>query len=565
VDALSSRGVLPVFSRDVPSVRSQQLRSVAPCMSQRLSVRPQATAQSASSSGSSSTSSSGAAAPASTSVFANAALLRKVVGTGNASEAADLIATSHAGARLTDQDCVQLITSALEKGNIALALSVHESMCRAKRAGNITGSSSLASIEESIDWPAATVQATSALVLGLCRQLAIDDALRTISDIRVQGLPRNEAVGFGKVIASPLAPNQTLTVVQPQEGCKFVADAFSRYEYEVFSGRVVTIKSEALQISAGILFALLRGIGILKKPPPAAVHEFVVQAPDGTSRTFRVATPTADVPAQKDERITMVCAPGPGSAKSSKRKRQQGLLDSSPPDTKPGEALTATNHKTGVVTQLLRPPLSGTQTALPGWVLPAIVVLAGGDAASTLIDPALPALIAGSVVTVVGSGVAGNQLLLPRLKQLPEKALGVEYVRQRLLGQYAQLASKVASVTGESNEDVRVLARLWQLQNKMQSVAAGATASYGARMERVAAARTNIEERLVKKLELLDGYSRVMNMIEIEVEMDIEVPAAELAGIEQQMERLTELESLQDDWRVQAEARDEVERLLRTV
>jgi hypothetical protein len=44
----------------------------------------------------------------------------------------------------------------------------------------------------------------------------------------------------------------------------------------------------------------------------------------------------------------------------------------------------------------------------------------------------------------------------------------------------------------------------------------------------------------------------------LQVELEIEVPTAELAGIEQQMERLNELEGLQDDWRVQAEARDEV-------
>ena len=68
--------------------------------------------------------------------------------------------------------------------------------------------------------------------------------------------------------------------------------------------------------------------------------------------------------------------------------------------------------------------------------------------------------------------------------------------------------------------------------------------------------------RLSKKLELLDGYARVMNMIEIEVEMEIELPEAELVGIEQQMVRLEELEGLQDDWRVQAEARDEVRPLM---
>jgi len=33
-----------------------------------------------------------------------------------------------------------------------------------------------------------------------------------------------------------------------------------------------------------------------------------------------------------------------------------------------------------------------------------------------------------------------------------------------------QLGVKVEAVLGECGEDVRVLARLWQLQNKMQSV-----------------------------------------------------------------------------------------------
>lgn len=49
----------------------------------------------------------------------------------------------------------------------------------------------------------------------------------------------------------------------------------------------------------------------------------------------------------------------------------------------------------------------------------------------------------------------------------------------------------------------------------------------------------------VRKVELLGGYSRVMSMIEIEVEMDTEVPAAEVVGIQAQLERLVELEALQ--------------------
>ena len=55
-------------------------------------------------------------------------------------------------------------------------------------------------------------------------------------------------------------------------------------------------------------------------------------------------------------------------------KAQRGLLSASPPNTKPGEALTSTNHKTGAVLSLLRPPPAGNNPGLPSWVLPAAVV-----------------------------------------------------------------------------------------------------------------------------------------------------------------------------------------------
>ena len=62
---------------------------------------------------------------------------------------------------------------------------------------------------------------------------------------------------------------------------------------------------------------------------------------------------------------------------------------------------------------------------------------------------------------------------------------------------------------------------------------------------------------------LAGRYARVANMIEIEVEIDTEVPAAEVQGIEEQLSRLDEVAEMQADWRLQAEAQDEVERLLR--
>eukprot|EP00967_Tisochrysis_lutea_P154305 scaffold306224_cov15-Tisochrysis_lutea.AAC.1 len=45
--------------------------------------------------------------------------------------------------------------------------------------------------------------------------------------------------------------------------------------------------------------------------------------------------------------------------------------------------------------ELLPPPVSSTQQGvLPGWVLPAAVLLSGGDAASSLIDPSMPLMLA---------------------------------------------------------------------------------------------------------------------------------------------------------------------------
>eukprot|EP00882_Tetradesmus_deserticola_P018748 GHRQ01020134.1.p1 GENE.GHRQ01020134.1~~GHRQ01020134.1.p1 ORF type:complete len:191 (+),score=85.08 GHRQ01020134.1:70-573(+) len=117
----------------------------------------------------------------------------------------------------------------------------------------------------------------------------------------------------------------------------------------------------------------------------------------------------------------------------------------------------------------------------------------------------------------------------------------------------------------EASEDVRTLARLCQLQVKMQAVdTAGTGSTYEARISRVVAVASSIEERLAKRLELLDGYARVMNMIEIEVEMDMQVPIAELETLGVEMEKLSELESIKEEWQLQAEAQDEVERLLKS-
>lgn len=245
-------------------------------------------------------------------------------------------------------------------------------------------------------------------------------------------------VSFGHVVASPLPPRQPLAVVQPQEGAKVVSDSNSRYEFELFSGTVSSCSSEALQVDRNPLLAAARAVGLMRNSAVAAVHELVVQAPNGSSRTFRVGTSTADVPAQQGERITVVCSPGAGV-----NKLRRVVLSTSPPGTTPGEPLLISNHTTGAELLLLRPPRPGTATGVPGWVLPAAVLLAGGDAASGLVDPALPVLIAGGVAFAAGSAVASNSLLLPNLKKLPVNAVKLESIRQQLLGQHAKLESKV--------------------------------------------------------------------------------------------------------------------------
>jgi hypothetical protein len=74
-----------------------------------------------------------------------------------------------------------------------------------------------------------------------------------------------------------------------------------------------------------------------------------------------------------------------------------------------------------------------------------------------------------------------------------------------LHAQHNALVARMDQLEGEAGEDVRLLARLWQLANKMESV--GSEGSYGARIERAVSAIRGLELRLKKRLELLDGWA----------------------------------------------------------
>ena len=81
-----------------------------------------------------------------------------------------------------------------------------------------------------------------------------------------------------------------------------------------------------------------------------------------------------------------------------------------------------------------------------------------------------------------------------------------------------------AELAEAAADDVRTLARLYQLRNKMEAV--GAAGVYDARLTRARVARGAVEERLKKQLDLIDGFARVVNMIEIEVETSADIDGA---------------------------------------
>ena len=125
---------------------------------------------------------------------------------------------------------------------------------------------------------------------------------------------------------------------------------------------------------------------------------------------------------QEGERVTFITCPEAASTL-----RKQGFLTSRPPGTKPGEPLVAVNHALGTRTQLLRPP-SKAASALPQWLPVVLGSFVATELGSGFFDPNLPALIAGGLAVAGTSYVSGSQLLIPRLKQLPESSVRISAI-----------------------------------------------------------------------------------------------------------------------------------------
>ncbi|XP_010272520.1 PREDICTED: uncharacterized protein LOC104608279 isoform X4 [Nelumbo nucifera] len=409
-------------------------------------------------------------------------------------------------------------------------------------------------------WSRPNVQICASMVQGLAASLRVTDAIRTIGDACRVGVSAGEEVTFGKIVRCPTCMI-AIAVAQPQNGIQIATCSKCRYKYELVSGDVVSIESEEISMDIPAWERWLRFLQVMKQSIPAAVHSIVVQTPSRNARTYRFATKTVELPAQEGERITISLAAPPNIY------RDVGPLRLNPkvPGFNPGEPICLTNHTNGQESQLLRAPIKNGSLSLlsPSVLFPALVVLATGDAASGIINPSLPQFIFATAVASLAIGTTVNGLVLPQLSRLPERMVDAVAIKQQLLSQYDVLQARIKDLREATEKEVWMLARMCQLENKILAVG---EPSYRARRSRVQRVRQSLETSIMGRIELIDSYARISSMIEIEVEMDSDVLAAEAVSnaesIAEQIQQIMELENLEERWRMQAEANDEVERLL---
>ncbi|OEL13875.1 hypothetical protein BAE44_0025108 [Dichanthelium oligosanthes] len=512
-------------------------------------------------------------------------LLRRVSGAADAGQALDIVVESvgSAGAALGAPECNGIVAAALDRGNVELALSVFEAM-RSGFAG-VGG----------WRWARPDVRTYALLVQRLATALRVSDAIRIIDYVSCAGVSSTEEVNFyvqtyqailsclhwllgcficrlqyyhldsgccsfsnsvqlvpfGIIVLCPTCM-VAVAVSQPQDGTQVVSCSKCRYQYELFSGDITSIESEEVSMDISALEKALRFINIRKNGLPAAVHSIVIRAPSGTARTHRFATQTVELPAQEGERVTI------SLAAPSNVYREMGPLKIAARSEgfKPGEPMCLTNHINGQVSKLLRAPSKneGPFFLSPYLLVGALALLASGDAASTFIDPSLPRLITATAVVSAAVGTTLNQVVLPEIQkaiscflQLPQKAVDIVAVRQQLLSQYDILQSRLKELKQFAQKEVWMLARMCQLDNKILAVGEPA---YRARRGRIKRVRESLESTLLARIELMESYAKLCSMIEIEVEMDSDVIAAEAASsaerISEQIQQLMEIDSLEE-------------------
>jgi hypothetical protein len=156
-------------------------------------------------------------------------LLRKVTAAADANEALDSLCeelSSSSGTAalpaLTEAQCRDLLLACLDRGNSALAQSIHRAMsARAAAAaagpGSAAASASMSSLDRGewapgggsgaanggLRWPPASIQTAAALVVGLSRVLQTREAIALINSVRSRGLASSDDVNFGHVVGCP--------------------------------------------------------------------------------------------------------------------------------------------------------------------------------------------------------------------------------------------------------------------------------------------------------------------------------------------------------------------------
>ncbi|KMT11906.1 hypothetical protein BVRB_5g098730 [Beta vulgaris subsp. vulgaris] len=478
----------------------------------------------------------------------------------DASEVLQLISDDKNGGKggfVSCADCCKIISAALLCNNSDLALSIFAAM-RSSAFDQVLKEN--AGIVARWKWSRPDLNTYTTLVIGLAASLRVTDALKMVEDICRVGLSFGDEVPFGKIIKCPTCM-VAVAVAQPQQGIQVVCCAKCRYQYELVSGDIVNIQSEEISMDVPAWRRWLGFLQMTKQTIPSAVHSIVIQTPSGAARTHKFATETPDVPAQEGERVTIALA-APSSVFS-----MVGPFRFSPkaPKYYPSEPLCLTNHQDGRESGLLRAPSTNNKPSLlnPNLVLPLLVLLASGDAASGFINPSLPQLLPAAAAASLAVGATLNTMVLPQLGQLPQRTADAIAIKQQLLAQYDMLQSRINGLRDAAKNEVWMLARICQLENKIFAVG---EPSYRARRTRIKRVREGLEISLRGRMELIDSYARISSMIEIEVEMDTNVLAAEASSntenIAKQIEQIMELENLEERWRQQVEANDEVERLL---
>uniref|UniRef100_A0A453K246 Uncharacterized protein n=1 Tax=Aegilops tauschii subsp. strangulata TaxID=200361 RepID=A0A453K246_AEGTS len=365
----------------------------------------------------------------------DADLLRRVSGAEDADRALDIVAESLGGgagsgskASLDSSDCNAIVAAALDRGNVDLALSVFDAM----RSG-------LARVGR-WSWARPDARTYALLVQRLAAALRVSDAIRIVDYVSRAGVSSAEEVPFGITVRCPTCM-VAIAVAQPQHGTQVVSCSKCRYQYELFSGDVTSIESEEVSMDISAFEKALQFINVMKDDLPAAVHSIVIRTPSGTARTHRFATKTVELPAQGGERVTISLA-APANAY-----RQMGPLKIAARSKgfSPGEPMCLTNHVSGEISKLLRVPSknAGPLFLSPYLVVGAVALLASGDAVSAFIDPSLPRLITATAIASAAVGTTLNQVILPETRKLPQKAVDIVAVQQKLLSQYDMLQSRL--------------------------------------------------------------------------------------------------------------------------